>query len=296
MAVCRQLVDEPSASDDLTISGQLGPQYFSGQAQLQSDGCPHNWAGSSFSCLIHLDHTASPHVHIGPDYLGLLETQPKSVASPFPAPQGSVQFCSFGEESLVGPRFLGQSESSPPYYSAGISSPLPAHFVEGSLPGKHLSLSSSALIDVPLTEPTTTEFDPLSPKSFGARARRDRGRGRGRGRRPLGGTRCLFPGKKRPLPSSFAGRMFPQAEVHNILTAYSDHCVLLIMLSPSDPVDTISSPPQFKFEASWARYAESSELISDAWLRGRLGGSGFPAMECLNQCSEALSLWSKSRF
>ncbi|KAK4423019.1 hypothetical protein Salat_1884500 [Sesamum alatum] len=177
-----------------------------------------------------------------------------------------------------------------------------------------LTFSSPALVDVPLSAPTVIECPSLSSESFGSRARRGRGRGHGRGY-PLGGSRFVFLGKKRPLPLSFNGvpysrppkkptlggladlswrRLFPQVEVHNIPSAYSDHCVLLLTLSPPAPAETSSCLSQFKFEASWQRYAECAEIISDAWLCGQLGGSRFAVVDCLAQCSEALSLWSNS--
>ncbi|KAK4434693.1 hypothetical protein Salat_0632100 [Sesamum alatum] len=89
--------------------------------------------------------------------------------------------------------------------------------------------------------------------------------------------------------------LFPNSEVHNLPTAYSDHSVILIRLSP--PVsDSVSSPCfPFRFEASWARLPECSELISDSWIRGGIGSSDCGVVGRLNHCSEVLESWWQQR-
>ncbi|KAK4413173.1 hypothetical protein Salat_2729800 [Sesamum alatum] len=170
--------------------------------------------------------------------------------------------------------FFDHGGSSTPCCSAGVSSPASsAQSVGCYLPDKVLTFLSPTLVDVPLFAPMGIDCPSLSPDSFGSCARWGRGRGLGWGCRPLGGSHSFFPGKKRPLPSTFT--RVPDSR---------------------PPKKPNLGPSQFKFEASWARYAECAEIISDAWLRGQLGESRFVAVDCLAQCSEALSLWSNSRF
>ncbi|KAK4438901.1 hypothetical protein Salat_0224700 [Sesamum alatum] len=60
----------------------------------------------------------------------------------------------------------------------------------------------------------------------------------------------------------------------------------------------LDSPPSFsfRFEASWARLAEFSELILDSWNRGGIGRPDCGVVDRLNHYYEVLELWSQQRF
>ncbi|KAK4413788.1 hypothetical protein Salat_2791600 [Sesamum alatum] len=170
-----------------------------------------------------------------------------------------------------------------------------------------LSLVSPSLIDIPLV--VNEGFGRGLRSSRGVRARGLHSHGRGRRsnaglnspsvmrdfRTVLSDTQLVDLGCQGPLytwcnrrlwPHTVRCRLdravadmvwrglFPHSEVHNLPSAYSDHCVLLIRLSPPMIATDPSPSFPFRFEASWARQAECTDLISDSWRQGNLRGQG----------------------
>ncbi|KAK4434561.1 hypothetical protein Salat_0618900 [Sesamum alatum] len=70
---------------------------------------------------------------------------------------------------------------------------------------------------------------------------------------------------------------------------------LLISLYRRVDAESQFPPKSFKFEVAWARMAECSQLISDAWVGWPVDDSEFPALARLNRCSEKFVGWSRHR-
>lgn len=84
--------------------------------------------------------------------------------------------------------------------------------------------------------------------------------------------------------------LFPQAEAYALPAIGSDHCPILLSITPPWP----KSNKEFKFEAFWLEDPENGELVKKFWNNQR--GSGKESAHTIKELAAALSKWSKGRF
>ena len=56
---------------------------------------------------------------------------------------------------------------------------------------------------------------------------------------------------------------FPDASVHNLPKAYSDHCPVLVSLNFESPIKKVACP--FHFEAAWLTHDTFVDTLRNSW-------------------------------
>ena len=89
--------------------------------------------------------------------------------------------------------------------------------------------------------------------------------------------------------------MFPHTKLFHIASSTSDHSVLLLKETNSSR-QKYKRSKIFRFEDMWLRDEGCSEIVQEAWERGKIMGSQWPITSYLEECQFALMLWNKNVF
>ena len=89
--------------------------------------------------------------------------------------------------------------------------------------------------------------------------------------------------------------MFPTSKLFHVANSVSDHCIL-ILKSANPARKRRKKSKLFRFESMWLRDEGCSGVVNDAWDRGRIRGTDWPLLHCLEECRTSLSKWNKHSF
>ena len=89
--------------------------------------------------------------------------------------------------------------------------------------------------------------------------------------------------------------IFPRTKLFHIASSASDHSILLLKAANSSR-QKYKRSKLFRFEDMWLRDEGCSEIVQEAWERGKIMGSQWPITSYLEECQFALMLWNKNVF
>nr|POF02120.1 hypothetical protein CFP56_71808 [Quercus suber] len=89
--------------------------------------------------------------------------------------------------------------------------------------------------------------------------------------------------------------MFPTTKLFRVANSMSNHSMLI--LKNTNPTGRQKKRAKlFRFESMWLRDERCSVVVFDDWERGRILGTDWPLLHCLEECRVSLTEWNKHSF
>jgi len=89
--------------------------------------------------------------------------------------------------------------------------------------------------------------------------------------------------------------MFPTTKLFHVANSVSNHSMLV--LKNANPTRKRRKKTKlFRFESMWLRDEQCSEVVNEAWEKGRNRGTNWQLLHCLDEFHTALTKWNKHSF
>ena len=88
--------------------------------------------------------------------------------------------------------------------------------------------------------------------------------------------------------------LFPNAQVHHVVVAASDHMGLLISMDPAQALINFRKKNWFRFEHMWVREAGCEDAIREGWSVQVQGSPMYSVVQKIKNCRVSLLNWSRT--